>query len=51
MKDFDIVIRIGVSAMNEDMALDQYSDILFFIQDNLDLENYNIEVIERGEYL
>ena len=51
MKDFDIVVKIGVSALNEDLALDQYSDILFFIQDNLDFDNYSIEVIERGEYL
>ena len=49
MKDYDIVIRIGGIGMNEEEVLDQYNDILFFIQDNLPLENYSIDVIEQGE--
>lgn len=51
MKDFDIVIKIGAIGINEDEAIDQYSDILFFIQENLPLKNYSIDVIEKGEYI
>lgn len=51
MKDFDIVIKIGSTGINEDEAIDKYKEILFFIQDNLPLENFSIDIIERGEYV
>lgn len=51
MKDYDIVIRIGANGINEDDVIDQYRDILFFVQDNLPLENYSISVLEVGEYM
>lgn len=51
MKDFDIIIKIGAVGLNEDEILDQYKDILFFIQDNLPLENFSIDIIEKGEYI
>lgn len=48
---YDVVVRIGTIALSEDEALDNLSDILFFIQDNLSLENYEIYVEKKGEYL
>lgn len=51
MNDYDIIIRIGASGLNEDEVLDQYSDILFFIQDNLTMDNYHINVVKRGEWV
>lgn len=51
MKDYDIIVTMGVLAINEDEALDQLSEVLFFIQDNLSMDNYSIDVFERGEYL
>lgn len=51
MNDYDIVIRIGASGLNDEEVLDQYSHILFFIHDNLPLDNYSITVVERGEYV
>ena len=51
MDDYDIIIRIGASGLNEDEVLDQYSHILFFIQDSLPMDNYNINVVKRGEWV
>lgn len=51
MKDYDIIVTMGVLAINEDEALDQLSEVLFFIQENLSMDNYSIDVFERGEYL
>ena len=51
MKDFNIIIKIGAFGLNEDEALEQYSDVLFFIQKNLPMENYEIIVEEVGEYM
>lgn len=50
MKDYDIIIKIGAVGLNEDEVLDQYNEILFFIQDNLPLDNFTINIIEKGEY-
>lgn len=51
MDDYDIIIKIGASGLNEDEVLDQYSHILFFIQDNLPMDNYSINVVKRGEWV
>lgn len=51
MNDYNIIIKIGAFGMNEDEALDQYSHVLFFIQENLPMENYMIEVEKVGEYI
>lgn len=51
MKAFDIKITIGTIADNEDIAMDSISDILYFIQKELPMDNYKIEVQEVGEYL
>ena len=51
MKDYDIIITIGATGIDEDEVLDKYRDILFFIQDNLELDNYRVSVEEVGEYM
>ena len=51
MNDYEVVVRIGTMALSEDEALDEVADILFFIQDNLPLDNYKITVEKKGEYL
>lgn len=50
MNDYDIIVKIGASGLSEDEVLDQYKDILFFIQDNIPLDNYSINIVKRGEY-
>lgn len=50
INDYDIIIRIGAIGMNEDEAIDQYSEILSYIRDNLPLCNYSVDVVKRGEY-
>ena len=51
VKDYDIIITIGATGIDEDEVLDKYRDILFFIQDNLELDNYRVSVEEVGEYM
>lgn len=51
MKDFDIVVRIGAIGLNEDEVIDQYRDVLSFIQENVPLDNFSIDIIEQGEFL
>ena len=51
MKAFDINITIGTIADNEDMAMDSVSEILYYIQKELPMDNYKIEIKEVGEYL
>lgn len=49
MKDYNIIITIGALGECEDDALTQYSDLLFFIKDNLPNENFTIDIVEVGE--
>lgn len=51
MKDYNIIIKIGTNGLNEDDVLDKNRDILFFIQDNVSMENYEINIEEVGEYM
>lgn len=50
MKDFNLIITIGVISENKDNVITDYSDLLFFIKDNLPNDNFTIEVEEVGEY-
>ena len=51
MKDYDIVITIGASGFNEDMAMDNVNHVLRYVQTHLSNQEYKIEICERGEYL
>ena len=51
MKDYDVIVKMGTPALSEDEALDRFDWILKFIQEELPLEDYSIEVVEVGEWV
>lgn len=51
MKDYDIIVKMSTPAFNEDDALDRLDWILNFIQKELSLDDYSIEVVEVGEWV
>ena len=51
MKDFDVIIRIGVIALDESDAENQIDYILSELESLIQYDNYKMEIKEVGEYL
>ena len=51
MKDFDIIIKLGVIALDENDAENQIDYILSELQSLIEYDNYKIEIKKVGEYL
>lgn len=51
MKDFDVIIRIGVIALDESDAENQIDYILSELESLIQYDNYQMEIKEVGEYL
>lgn len=48
MKDFNVVITIGVYAKDSDEALGNVEHIIEVVRNNIAGENYNVDVVEVG---
>lgn len=51
MKDFDVIIKIGISALDKSDAKHQLDYLLSEIESSMQYDNYKIEVQEVGEFL
>ena len=51
MKDFDVIIRIGVVALDKSDAENQIDYILSELESLIQYDNYKMEIKEVGEYL
>lgn len=44
LNKYEVIIKLKARGMNEEEALNEYLDVLFFIQKNVLLKNYSINV-------
>ena len=51
MKDFDITIKIGISALDKSDAEHQLDYLLSELESSMQYDNYKIEIKEVGEFL